>query len=131
MDGDVCRYEVHEWDPEALLIVLQIIHGKTAAVDKNLDLEMVVKVALVVDYFQCPGPVATFAETWMNAMPDPSKVTTITRDLVLSIFVALVFGLESRFTNCTRTAMFVGLAPIPTLGLPIPTTLIGEFSIPG
>lgn len=131
MEGDVCRYEVHEWNPEALLIVLQIIHGKTEAVDKNLHLEMVVNVAVVVDYFQCPGPVTTFAETWMDALPDHGEATTVTRDLVLSIFVALVFGLKSRFSNCTRTAMVVGIAPIPTLGLPIPTSLIGEFPTPG
>lgn len=130
MEGDVCRYEVHEWDQDALLIVLQIIHGKTEEVDKNLDLEMVGKVALVVDYFQCPGPVTTYAEIWMDALPDHSDAITVTRELVLSVFIALVFGLKSRFSDCTHTAMTVGIAPMPTHGLPIPTSLIGEFPTP-
>ncbi|KAI8710785.1 hypothetical protein NCS52_01538300 [Fusarium sp. LHS14.1] len=50
-----------EWDPEALVLVLDIMHGHNRSVPRKITLEMMAKVATIVDYYDCLEIVEIFA----------------------------------------------------------------------
>ncbi|KXH56878.1 hypothetical protein CSAL01_06126 [Colletotrichum salicis] len=51
---DGCYHmDASDWDPEALLILMHVIHGKTRSVPRQIDLEMLAKLAVLVDYYDC------------------------------------------------------------------------------
>ncbi|RAH47768.1 BTB/POZ domain-containing protein [Aspergillus brunneoviolaceus CBS 621.78] len=41
------------WDLEALLIVLKVLHCQSSQIPRKLSLEMIAKIAVVADYYQC------------------------------------------------------------------------------
>ncbi|KAK7427564.1 hypothetical protein QQZ08_005839 [Neonectria magnoliae] len=56
------------WDPEALVIVLDIMHGHNRSMPQQLSLEMIAKVAMIVDYYDCLEIVEVFAGIWVDAL---------------------------------------------------------------
>lgn len=54
--------EVYDWDAKAILIVMDIIHGRTHQVPRSIDLELLAKIALVIDFFDCHEVVALHAK---------------------------------------------------------------------
>jgi hypothetical protein len=50
------------WDKQALLVILNIIHGRTRAVPRHINLEMLAKIAVMVDYYGCLEAVEHFVE---------------------------------------------------------------------
>ncbi|RYP62552.1 hypothetical protein DL771_009682 [Monosporascus sp. 5C6A] len=52
--SDGCRYiHTEEWDPNALLVLMQIIHGRNWGIPRSVSLEMLAKIAVLVDYYKC------------------------------------------------------------------------------
>lgn len=47
------RVTATDWDPEAFNIMLTIIHGYHRDIPRSLDLEMLAKLAMIVDYYEC------------------------------------------------------------------------------
>ncbi|KAJ3530826.1 hypothetical protein NM208_g9151 [Fusarium decemcellulare] len=65
-------YEIKafEWSAEALLILLDIIHGHHRNTPKTVDISLLEQVAVLVDYYQCHEIVEVFADKWMAAHQD-------------------------------------------------------------
>ncbi|KAF5977557.1 hypothetical protein FBULB1_6489 [Fusarium bulbicola] len=57
-----------DWDPEAFKIVLTIMHGHNRDVPRSLSLEMLVKVAMIVNYYDCLESVELWTEIWLEAL---------------------------------------------------------------
>ncbi|KAF5634262.1 hypothetical protein F52700_5984 [Fusarium sp. NRRL 52700] len=57
-----------DWDPEAFKIVLTIMHGYNRDVPRSLNLEMLVKVAMIVNYYVCLESVELYTEIWLDAL---------------------------------------------------------------
>jgi hypothetical protein len=53
---------VEDWDPDALLILMNIIHGHTRKVPRTVSLEMLAKLAVLVDYYECIEVVEVLSE---------------------------------------------------------------------
>ncbi|KAJ6787770.1 hypothetical protein PWT90_06456 [Aphanocladium album] len=54
-DGSECRLlYTSEWDEKVFLILMNWIHGRHREVPKQVDLEMLGKFAILVDYYKCP-----------------------------------------------------------------------------
>ncbi|KAL5610525.1 hypothetical protein FOBRF1_006642 [Fusarium oxysporum] len=53
------------WDPEAFNIVLTIMHGYHRDVPKSLSLEMLTKLAMIVDYYDCHESLELYADIWL------------------------------------------------------------------
>ncbi|EWY79971.1 hypothetical protein FOYG_16912 [Fusarium oxysporum NRRL 32931] len=70
----IYQFTTHGWNQEALVIVLDIIHGHHRSVPKSLDLEMLAKVAVIVDYYKCHEIVEVFAERWLKALQNGHTV---------------------------------------------------------
>ena len=45
-----------------MLIVMDIIHGRTNPVPRSIDLKLLVKIALVIDFFDCHEVVAVHTD---------------------------------------------------------------------
>lgn len=106
------------WDVDALLIVLNIIHGHHRKVPKSLSLETLTKVATIVDYYNCHEIVEIFADRWLNGMTRPPP-DYYGRDSTLFLCVAWVFGWSEHFKTMTELALRHGEGPIETPDLPI------------
>jgi len=56
--------EVEDVDADALVMLMKIIHGKTRMVPRAVTLEMLAKIAVVVNLYQCYGAVEVFTDMW-------------------------------------------------------------------
>jgi hypothetical protein len=116
-----------DWDPEALLILMHIIHGRNRQVPRLIDLELLAKVAVLVDYYKCYEAVELFVELWLQELkgklPLPNQVC---RELILWLCVSWVFGDADLFTSVTSIAVRYSQGPLETLGLPIPESVVGK-----
>ncbi|RYP91871.1 hypothetical protein DL770_001993 [Monosporascus sp. CRB-9-2] len=125
---DCCRYiHAEEWDPNALLILMRIIHGRNWSVPSSVNLEMLAKIAVLVDYYQCHEAVYMFSELWIKAL-EGQVPAECSRELILWLVVSRVFGRADMFTAITRTAMRESRRPLPTLGLPALESVVGGQS---
>ncbi|KAL7907922.1 hypothetical protein GGI35DRAFT_455111 [Trichoderma velutinum] len=119
--------KAHDWDEEALLVLMNIVHGRTAKVPRSVNLEMLAKIAVLVDYYQCHEIVAFFAETWVYS----SSITVPKegeRDFMLRLVVSVVFSEDFKFSMLTRTIIQKSMGRIDSLGLPIPQAIIDALN---
>lgn len=114
-----------DWDPDAVLILMNIIHGHTRSVPRSVSLEMLAKIAVLLDYYQCFEVAEVFTEMWLNRLEEELPAT-YSRDLILWIWISWVFRRPERFKVGTVTALKQCRGPIQTLGLPIPTSIVGR-----
>ncbi|KAH8883524.1 hypothetical protein GQ53DRAFT_752983 [Thozetella sp. PMI_491] len=123
--GEYIEITAAEWDTEALLIVMNIIHGHVRRVPRSISLEMLAKIAVLVDYYKCYEVVELFSDCWIESLVKQQLLPQEhDRDLVLWLTVAWVFSQDTLFTNVSKLAMETSRGPIETLGLPIPQQII-------
>jgi hypothetical protein len=94
LSTDCCRHIFAEdWDPQAFLILMHIIHGRNRQVPRLVSLEFLAKIAALVDYYKCYEAVEVFAELWLQGLKSHSQLPSqVGRDLVLWLFVSWVFA---------------------------------------
>lgn len=114
-----------DWDTEAFLILMNVIHGRTSRIPHSVSLELLAKIAVLVDYYKCPDAIKFFSEVWIGKLC-VSHTTTYSRDLVLWIIVSWVFQQRNEFEAATKVASMNSKSPIQTLGLPIPSGIVGK-----
>ena len=116
-DGSRC-ISANDWDPEAFLILMHIIHGRNRHVPRVVSLELLAKIAVLVDYYNCMEAVEVFAEIWLPGLRS-QLLAQDGRELILWLCVSWVFGYAEVFTAMTSIALRQCQEPLPTLGLPI------------
>ncbi|KAF5565049.1 hypothetical protein FPHYL_4427 [Fusarium phyllophilum] len=57
-----------EWNAEALVILLDIIHGHHRSLPQKVELDVLIEIAMLCDYYQCEEIVETFADRWITAL---------------------------------------------------------------
>ncbi|RAH67298.1 BTB/POZ domain-containing protein [Aspergillus aculeatinus CBS 121060] len=112
------------WDLEALLIVLKALHCQNSQIPRRLSLEMIAKIAVVADYYQCKEALEFFSQTWLESLAQEPP-NTYCRDLFLWIWISWFFGRQSQFRQTTSAAASRSTSPVASLGLPIPGAIIG------
>ncbi|KAF2690671.1 hypothetical protein K458DRAFT_354854 [Lentithecium fluviatile CBS 122367] len=115
-----------DWDPEAFLILLNVLHLRNRQVPRSLTLEMLAKMAVLVDYYRCGEAVDVFSEMWIDSAKKTSPVpSTYGRDLVLWMCIAWVFKLPVEFGQTTNIAFRQSKTPtIQDMCLPIPKLVL-------
>ncbi|KAL7795057.1 hypothetical protein V8C37DRAFT_375434 [Trichoderma ceciliae] len=126
-DGYTYVVTTEEWDEEALVALMNIIHGRTAKVPRVVSLEMLAKISVLVDYYQCHETVEFFAKTWTGGL-GASVPVFYGRDLLLRFTVAWVFSEGTIFWLLTKTIILESKEPIDSLGLPIPQDIINALN---
>ncbi|KAJ5801629.1 uncharacterized protein N7518_003697 [Penicillium psychrosexuale] len=124
MEKGSVEITAESWDFEALLIVLNAIHGKYHQIPQNLTLEMLAKVAVIVDYYDCKETVYIMKDIWIGNLKEKIP-TTYSRDLILWLWVSWFFQLPSQFKETTSTVMSCSGNLIDSWGLPISDKVIG------
>ncbi|KAK8029510.1 hypothetical protein PG993_010801 [Apiospora rasikravindrae] len=114
-----------DWDVDALLILMRIIHGRTREVPRSVSLELLAKIAVLVDYYECYEVTELVTERWIEKLKWPLP-QEFGRDLVLWCLVSWVFCEADLFQTVTKTTIMKCEGPLPTLGLPIPNIIVGK-----
>ena len=121
--GKTCILPVREWDPDAFLILMNIIHDHNDKVPQLVELEMLAKIATLVDYYKCLQAVEPFWHIWAPQVLIP---TCYSRNLILWLWASWAFCQEDKFRTISTIVMENSRGPIQTLGLPIPENATGK-----
>ncbi|KAG7423122.1 hypothetical protein Forpi1262_v015769 [Fusarium oxysporum f. sp. raphani] len=114
------------FDPEALRIVMKVIHAQAQDLPDEVTLQMIVSIAEVVDDLQCHDALSFFVKVWINRLSE-SVPSQMCDELVQWIFVASVFGLDEKFKQATRVAIMRSTGPIDILGLPMRPDIVDKI----
>ncbi|EHK98522.1 hypothetical protein M7I_5666 [Glarea lozoyensis 74030] len=86
-------------DPDTLIILLQIIHGKTREVPRQVSLDLLRKLAIMVNDFGMLASVEFFADTWIDHSKREGLPASYTEDVLSWLFVSFVFGRPEEFKD--------------------------------
>ncbi|KAL7755605.1 hypothetical protein ACKLNR_014132 [Fusarium oxysporum f. sp. zingiberi] len=124
----VRRITASDWDPEAFKIILTIMHGYHRDVPRSLSLEMLVKVAMIVNYYECLESVDSYTDIWLEGLR--SELPTVYgRDCILCVFISWVFSEPIMFRNMTQLALRHSQKLIEAEDFPIPADILEEIDI--
>ncbi|CAG8909888.1 unnamed protein product [Penicillium egyptiacum] len=112
------------WGIEEFLIVLRALHGKYYHIPRKLTLEMLAKVAVIADYYECKEALYVMTDVWTNNLEEKFP-TRYSRNSMLWVWVSWFFQLPSPFKETTSTVMSCSENSINSWGLPIPDKVIG------
>ncbi|KAF7536547.1 hypothetical protein G7054_g4441 [Neopestalotiopsis clavispora] len=104
---DPCYITESEWDAEAMMILMNINHGRNRSVPEIINLEMLARLAVFIDYYDCHEVV----EFW------------VTKSWVEELGA---IPLETQFEIVMAVALKESDEPIQNLGLPIPPRIFVE-----
>lgn len=76
---------VEGWDPDALLILMNIIHGRTRKIPRSVNLEMLANIAVLVDYYECVEVVEVFSEMWLNQLKEQSPKNGTRHHMIVAL----------------------------------------------
>lgn len=120
------RISAEDWDEEAFLILMNIFHLRNRDVPRTVSLEMLAKIAVLVDYYDCGEAIELYTDMWIIDLRANVKIpTTYCRELMLWIWVSWVFRLSGEFELSTIVAIKQSTESIRNLALPIPSWITG------
>lgn len=120
--------DASDWDTDAFQIIMDIIHGRSRRVPRSLNLELLAKVAVLVDYYDCHDTVKFFSDTWIeNLQTWKHRSPQLCRDLILRLCISYVFNQAPTIHEMLHFVVREARGPLQTLGLPLPKRMIGMF----
>ncbi|OCK73849.1 hypothetical protein K432DRAFT_430359 [Lepidopterella palustris CBS 459.81] len=121
---DGCLHiEETDWDADALRIVMDIIHGRFRRVPKVISLEMLAKIAVIVDYYECHEVVELFSSMWIQSLKH-TVPASYSRNIILWMSISWVFQQPDLFRSTTIITTKNCRGTVQTMGLPIPDQII-------
>lgn len=122
--------EIHTdgWDVRALDIVLRIIHHKWSEVPRSLSVELLSKLAIIVDYYQMQEIGQLIDIIWLSHLRREIP-TSYKRELILWLCVSTVFRDAEAFRDATEVVIKECPKDLEAQDLPIPTNVIGQFQL--
>jgi hypothetical protein len=125
------RISAEDWDDEALLILMNVFHLRNRDVPRTVSLEMLAKIAVLVDYYDCGEAIELFANVWIADLRGNVPIpTTYDRTLVLWIWISWVFKQDELLKQSTFIAIEQCTESMRTLELPIPPWITGTYLSP-
>ncbi|PGH07768.1 hypothetical protein AJ79_06156 [Helicocarpus griseus UAMH5409] len=110
-------------DPDAFLILLNIIHGHIRKVPAELDVDTYTQVAVLADKYDVHEAVELFSNFWFDKLK-LSIPQTYTEDIPGWICICWVFNRPQEFKHVTRLALRQGKGDLPVGELPIPLSIV-------
>ncbi|KAK3208892.1 hypothetical protein GRF29_69g21024 [Pseudopithomyces chartarum] len=119
IDG-LYHISAEDWDADALLILLNVVHHRNRQVPRSVSLEMLAKITVLIDYYDCAEAVELCTERWVDQLKRTSPVPSrFCRNLMLWMCIAWVLKLPHEFRKTTIIAINRKEQELSTLGLPI------------
>ncbi|KAG6355894.1 hypothetical protein INS49_015278 [Diaporthe citri] len=126
--GSMYTINACDWDEEALTVLMNIIHGHSERIPRSMSLELLAKIAVLVDYYKCHKIVKFYSDTWTTGIYDENDLPRkYTRNFMLRLFTSCVFAQHDMFHFLTLFAVRETRGPLRTLGLPFPDGLIEKI----
>lgn len=117
-DDGLFHTNLDGFDPDAVSIILNIVHGLNRRVPRTVDLSFLAEIARIVDYFDCHQALHLYASLWIEHLVQLNWESQ--KDIWDRwIAVAGVFQYSAIFTKWTRIAIIRGLNCAPILELPL------------
>jgi hypothetical protein len=104
---------------------MRIIHCQHHDLPSTINLHLLPKLVVLVDYYECKKPVQFFANRWIDELK-PNFPRRYSRELMSWLFVSLVFDKRDLLVESTSIAVTQSKAPIPSAGLPIPPRVLSK-----
>ncbi|KIL86902.1 hypothetical protein FAVG1_09455 [Fusarium avenaceum] len=119
-------YEIQatEWDAEALVILLDIIHGHHRDVPKRISVETLSHIAIIVDYYGCHEIMELVFTAWMAYRGDFEDF--VKQDPSRWLFISWVFRQELLFTVATKMLLLYDNGKY-VVDLPIPQPILDKI----
>jgi hypothetical protein len=126
------RYHIpaEDWDEDALLILLNVLHLRNSHLPRLASLDMLGKIVVLADYYNCLEAVKLLTGLWVrdlkSKVPIPSEHC---RTLMLWMCIAWILKLPEEFAQTTAIAIRQSRQEgLWTLGLPI-TGFVGRSAL--
>ncbi|MCJ1399231.1 hypothetical protein MMC11_002433 [Xylographa trunciseda] len=132
LEGDKLRTQgcadlrLPEDNPAALLILLNLIHGRFKQVPLKVDLCMLTELAILVDKYELLEITDIVLKSWLEDLEKSIK-QEFNDDLLPLMCISYVFRKPDIFRQVTRTAQMEGDGPIKEYRLPIPASVLKEI----
>ncbi|CVL03506.1 uncharacterized protein FPRN_11801 [Fusarium proliferatum] len=123
------RFEVKtsECSAEALLILLDIMHGHHRDVPETIEISLLTEMAILVDYYECHEIVEMFAENWIASVIQEDDIEESDYQTNMSrLFISWVFGKIELFNSVVYSIIKLTARPIRT-DLPLPSTILDSL----
>ena len=117
------------WDAEAFLILMNILHLQNRKVPRTVSLELLAKMVVLTDYYECPEATEVFMGIWKDELKANVPIPDVLcRDLLLWMCVAWLLRLPEPFQQTTLVAIKQeSEESFDTLELPIPPYITGTI----
>lgn len=116
----------NEWDEEALLIVMKIVHGQTWDVPRSMNLELLTKIALVVDYYQFHQVIEPWYTNIWPRITNFDVSQGYNKDFASRLFIHWVFSDADEFADLTKKIIRESREPLRAWNLALPMDIIGK-----
>jgi hypothetical protein len=127
-EDNMLHISAEDWDEEAFVIMMNIFHLRNRQVPRTVTLDMLAKIAVVADYYECTESIELFVDIWLADLKTKSPIpTTYCRELILWIWVSWAFKWAEIFKQSTAVAIKHCDGPFQNLGLPIPSIHCGMY----
>ncbi|KAM3066357.1 hypothetical protein ACMFMG_003134 [Clarireedia jacksonii] len=120
-----------EDDPDALKILVDIIHSRHKHVPKKIDLDLLTNVAILVDKYRLHEAVELYSDIWIKGLLSTVPKSIQGGDAVLQwLCISWIFELEEEFAKMSRVLMAEGCDSAENIlrrskwDLPIPESVI-------
>jgi hypothetical protein len=116
-------------DPDTFTILLNIIHGRTRQVPRQVNLELLSKLAVLVNYYGMLESVELFSDTWIENLKREGMPKEYNEQVLPWLFIFWVFEKGRDFRDMARLVQrecdetldeLVGI-------IPLPHTMISKF----
>ncbi|GIJ90937.1 hypothetical protein Asppvi_009902 [Aspergillus pseudoviridinutans] len=108
---------------DAMLLLMNAIHGNWPDIPLDVSLEMLVEMATLVDYYNCRKAIHHALEVWIRNLLG-GLANASSDDTVRWIWISWVLRPTDVFRDATYRAVTQSKGPISTIGLPIPQPII-------
>lgn len=124
--GKPMEINAQDWNPVALLILMNIIHGRTRVVPRKVQLPLLLDIATLVDYYKCLEAIEIVLEIWLDEPMIKSAQEKFLEPTTLTwAWAAYVFQRPILFRETTRLILLHSKNPLDPGQYPIPQLMIG------
>jgi hypothetical protein len=107
------------FDPDALEMILNIVHSKKQYLFEEIKLELLTYIAVVIDYYYMEEATSSHTNFWATDIWLREGISEEPcRDMFLRTFVSKMFGHENGFDCGAKILIQKSRGPIPDVGIP-------------
>lgn len=122
------RIAAEDWDEEALVILMNVFHLRNHRVPRAITLEMLAKIAVLADYYECSDSIQLFVDIWLADLQQRAPIPmTYCRDLILWLWISWALRLSETFEQVTSVIVRQSTEPVRNLALPIPSWITSLY----